>query len=72
MTESVKESLKWAIKHVKFDLDESLIRRRVYRDLIKNGKDYNTAKDLYEKSARKYIQRLKNFKKLLKEYNKNV
>lgn len=68
MEETTEESLKWVINHVKFDLQESLICRRVYRDLITKDIDFTSIKDMYEKSARTQIQRSKNFKKLLKEY----
>lgn len=58
-TETVERSLDHAIWDAKCDFEESMLLRRVYKKL-----GNTTIADFCEKGARKYLQRIRNFKKL--------
>jgi hypothetical protein len=65
MTETIQQSLEWAIVDSIVELEECLLCRRFHRQR-KLESDKNSAL-IYTKASRKYIQRIRNFRKLLKE-----
>jgi hypothetical protein len=65
MIETIQQSLHSAIVDSIVELDECLLCRRFHRQR-KLESDKNSAL-IYTKSARKYVQRIRNFKKLLKQ-----
>jgi hypothetical protein len=65
MIETIQQSLNWAIVDSIVELEECLFCRKFHRQR-KLESDKNSAL-ICTKAARKYIQRIRNFRKLLKE-----
>lgn len=66
--ETVEDSLNWAIVESLVELEECLLCRKFHRQ--RNLESDKNSAVIYTKAVRKYIQRIRNFRKLLRDYAK--
>lgn len=61
--ETVEDSLNWAIVGSMIELEECLLCRKIHRQ--RNLESDKNSALIYTKAIKKYIQRIRNFRKLL-------